>query len=66
MIFVRVRYVEVESMIPAAFRNASKAERFAREGATTRRGDPITEDINPYNVVMQGLELCTARVHTKS
>ena len=45
----------LESMVPAAFRNASKAERFAREGATTRRGDPITEDINPYNVVMQGL-----------
>ena len=21
----------------------------------TRRGDPITEDINPYNAVMQGL-----------
>lgn len=44
-----------EAMIPAAFRNLSKAERFLREGATTRRGDPITEDINPYNVVMQGL-----------
>jgi hypothetical protein len=45
----------LESIVPAAFRNLSKAERFLREGATTRRGDPITEDINPYNVVMQGL-----------
>jgi hypothetical protein len=44
-----------EAMLPAAFRNLSKAERFLRDGATTRRGDPITEDINPYNVVMQGL-----------
>ena len=40
-------------MAPYALRNFSKAERFAREGATTRRGDPITEDINPYNIVMQ-------------
>jgi hypothetical protein len=45
----------LESMLPATFRNLSKAERFAREGATTRRGDPIEEDINPYNVVMQSL-----------
>tara|TARA_R110000803_G_scaffold135301_1_gene202323 strand:+ start:167 stop:607 length:441 start_codon:yes stop_codon:yes gene_type:complete len=32
-----------------------KAARFGVEGANTRRGDPITEDINAYNVVMQGL-----------
>ena len=44
-----------EAMLPAAFRNLSKAERFLREGAETRRGDPITEDINPYNIAMQGL-----------
>jgi hypothetical protein len=43
----------LEAMAPSALRNFSKAERFAREGATTRRGDPITEDINPYNIVMQ-------------
>lgn len=45
----------LETILPAAFRNLLKTERFAREGATTRRGDPITEDINPYNIVMQGL-----------
>jgi hypothetical protein len=45
----------LESIVPAAFRNLSKAERFLREGAVTRRGDPIIEDINPYNIVMQGL-----------
>jgi len=45
----------IEAMAPAAIRNGLKSFRFATEGATTRRGDPITEDINPYNVVMQGL-----------
>jgi len=45
----------IEAMAPAAVRNGLKSVRFATEGAETRRGDPITEDINPYNVVMQGL-----------
>jgi hypothetical protein len=45
----------IEAMAPAAVRNGLKSFRFATEGAETRRGDPITEDINPYNVVMQGL-----------
>ena len=46
-------YRGVESMVPAAIRNGMKSFRFATEGATTRRGDAITEDINPYNVAMQ-------------
>jgi hypothetical protein len=36
----------VESMLPSAFRNMLQAERFATEGAKTRRGDPITDDFN--------------------
>jgi hypothetical protein len=36
----------VESMLPSAFRNMLQAERFATEGAQTRRGDPITDDFN--------------------
>jgi hypothetical protein len=48
-------YRGIESMVPAAFRNAMKTARFGVEGATTRRGDPITEDINPYNIGMQFL-----------
>jgi len=44
-----------ETAVPAAIRNFSKGWRFYREGATTRRGDPITEDINAYNAIMQGL-----------
>jgi hypothetical protein len=48
-------YRGVEAMMPASIRNGMKSFRFAAEGATTRRGDAITSDINPYNVVMQGL-----------
>jgi len=44
-----------ETVLPASIRNFLKAVRFSTEGATTRRGDPITEDINVYNVIMQGL-----------
>ncbi len=44
-----------ETAVPAAIRNFSKGIRFYNEGATTRRGDPITEDINAYNSIMQGL-----------
>jgi len=44
-----------ETVVPAAIRNFAKAGRFYFEGANTRRGDPITEDINAYNIVMQGL-----------
>ena len=48
-------YRGIESMAPASIRNGLKSFRFATEGATTRRGDPIIEDINPYNAIMQGL-----------
>ena len=48
-------YRGIESMVPASVRNGMKTLRFATEGATTRRGDPITEEINPYNLVMQSL-----------
>ena len=44
-----------ETVVPAAIRNVSKGVRFYTEGAATRRGDPITEDINAYNSIMQGL-----------
>ena len=46
-------YRGIEAMAPSALRNGMKSIRFAIEGATTRRGDPITEDINPYNIAMQ-------------
>jgi len=48
-------YRGIESMVPAAFRNVMKTARFGVEGATTRRGDPVTEEINAYNLGMQFL-----------
>ena len=51
-----------EASTPASIRNISKATRYGFEGATTRRGDPITEDISPYNAVMQGLGFAPQRV----
>ena len=51
-----------EASTPASIRNVSKAIRYGFEGATTRRGDPITEDISSYNAVMQGLGFAPQRV----
>ena len=49
-----------EAAAPALFRNISKMERFSTEGATTLRGNPIVDDINPYNAFMQGLGFAPA------
>jgi hypothetical protein len=35
----------IEAMVPATIRNALKAYRYGTEGAKTRRGDPIVDDI---------------------
>jgi hypothetical protein len=35
----------IEAMVPASIRNALKAYRYGTEGAKTRRGDPIVDDI---------------------
>ena len=43
----------VEQMTPTWFRNFVKANRFATEGATTRKGLKITDDPNAYNIAMQ-------------
>ena len=43
----------LEAMAPAAMRNISKFQRFSNEGANTMRGNPIVDDINPYNSFMQ-------------
>jgi hypothetical protein len=51
----------LEAMAPAVMRNASKAERFFREGsANTLRGDPILDDVNPYNSFMQAIGFAPA------
>ena len=50
----------LEVMSPAVVRNISKAERFATEGANTLRGDPIVDDLNPYNAFMQAIGFAPA------
>jgi hypothetical protein len=50
----------LERMLPSALSNGMKALRYGTEGATTMRGDPIMEDINPWNVFAQSLGLAPA------
>jgi hypothetical protein len=50
----------VEKMLPSFASNPIKAWRYATEGATTMRGDPITEDIGPWNVGAQAFGLVPA------
>jgi len=49
-----------EAMAPAVMRNVSKAQRFSMDGANTMRGNPIVDDINPYNSFMQLLGFAPA------
>ena len=50
----------LEAVAPAAIRNISKYQRFSNEGANTMRGNPIVDDINPYNSFMQLLGFAPA------
>jgi hypothetical protein len=43
----------VEQMLPSAIGNMLKGIRFATEGATTLRGDPIVSDVNAWNAGAQ-------------
>jgi len=43
----------LESMVPSFVRNVMKGFRFAQEGATNLKGEPIVDDINAYNILMQ-------------
>jgi hypothetical protein len=43
----------IEQLMPVSVRNVMKTERYAREGALTRRGDPIVDDLSPYNIGTQ-------------
>ena len=42
-----------EAVLPSVLSNGLKSLRYATEGATTLRGDPIVEDIHPWNVLTQ-------------
>lgn len=50
----------IESMTPVFLSNPMKSIRFATEGATTLRGDPIVGDIGPWNVAAQALGFAPA------
>jgi len=43
----------IEAMVPSFVRNGMKGLRYMSEGALTLKGDPVDEDINAYNSLMQ-------------
>lgn len=43
----------MEDLLPSAIANVFKGIRYANEGTTTLRGDPITGDVSAYNVAAQ-------------
>jgi len=49
-----------EAFLPAAARNAMKATRYALEGARTKNGVPIEEDIGYWNLTMQAFGFAPA------
>lgn len=53
-------YRGAERMAPAVIAGGMKAARYAGEGATTLRGDPITEDIHPGHVIGQAFGFAPA------
>ena len=50
----------MEDLLPSAIANGLKGVRYATEGTTTLRGDPITGDVSAYNVVAQMLGFAPA------
>lgn len=50
----------IEQMLPAAFGNGLKALRYATEGATTVRGDPIMDEVSTWNVAGQAFGFAPA------
>jgi hypothetical protein len=50
----------MEDLLPSAIANAFKGIRYATEGTTTLRGDPITGDVSAYNAVAQMLGFAPA------
>ena len=53
-------YRGAERMLPAPIANGMKSFRYAGEGATTLRGDPITDDISPGHAFGQLLGFAPA------
>lgn len=43
----------VEKMVPTFLRNGIRTARYASEGVNTTKGDPLIEDVNPWQLLMQ-------------
>ena len=50
----------MEDLLPSALANGFKGIRYATEGTTTLRGDPITGDVGAYNAIAQVLGFAPA------
>ena len=55
----------IEGMLPNFIKNPMKGIRYATEGATTIKGDPIQEDISTYNALMQAAGFAPADLSIK-
>ncbi|MBA0394846.1 PLxRFG domain-containing protein [Stenotrophomonas maltophilia] len=44
----------VETMLPKGLKDIMKSVRYSSEGVNTLRGDPVVEDLNPWQIVLQG------------
>lgn len=52
----------VELMVPKAIRDQLRFMRYLNEGVTTRRGDPLMDDISAHDAIVQSLGFSPARI----
>jgi hypothetical protein len=55
----------IEAVMPSFVRNGMKGTRYMVEGARTLKGDPVEEDINAYNAMMQVIGFSPASLSSK-
>jgi hypothetical protein len=55
----------IEAVMPSFIRNGMKGTRYMVEGARTLKGDPVEEDINAYNAMMQVVGFSPASLSSK-
>lgn len=53
----------IESIVPKAVRDPMRAYRYATEGATTKDGDPIVDDVNGWDVFKQAIGFSPAAIN---
>lgn len=53
----------IESIVPKAIRDPLRAYRYATEGATTKDGDPIVDDVNGWDVFKQAIGFSPAAIN---